>query len=147
MGYVCVKPTKVQNDSGQVEIRQPGESVPEAANWPNPGMWIKRGYIRTDDHETAIASGYTREKLLPMRESTDEDIARGAGTLVPKAGVPLPPGRDDPGGLLEDSDSKSELMSLSRADMESLATEHGVENASDYPNKGELADAILAATE
>lgn len=31
-------------------VRRPGEAIPEAFNWPDPGLWVKRGYLRVDDN-------------------------------------------------------------------------------------------------
>lgn len=144
MSYQCVRPMKVQTAEGKVELRNPGDPVPEADSWPNPGVWVKRGYIQKTDGKAV--PGLNREKLLPMHAATEEDIKRGAGTVVPQPGKPLP-GHEQKPELPQDADSKSELMSLKRDDLEALAEEHGIENPSGYPNKGELADAILAANQ
>ena len=149
MGYTCTKPFKVQKADGTMELRRPGQPVPEAAGWANPALWIKRGFIQADDHETAKASGYARDRLEPMREATAADAKR-AEAHVPMPNKPLPGSEPDGGegegeGLSEDQDTKSELMKLRRDELEGLASEQGIEDPAEYPNKEALADAILEA--
>lgn len=139
---------KVQKADGSVELRQPGAPVPEAATWANPGIWIKRGWIQADDHATAVESGYARGKLKPMVPADPAAIAR-ATSHVPIPGKPLP-GMASPAAdpalptLDEDQDTISELKKMRREDLEKLAVEHEIADPASYPNKDELAKAILA---
>ncbi len=152
MSYTCIRPMKVQNANGVVEMRAPGDPVPEAASWPNPALWIKRGFIQADDHATVLESGYTRDRLLPMREATEADKKRGTGSPVPQRGKPLPGHAakgDDTGDADGDAggDDLSELMSLTRSDLDALAEEHGIDAPGGMPNKEAVAKAIVAAGE
>lgn len=144
MSYTCTKPMKVQVAPGKLEMRKPGDPVPEADTWANPGIWIKRGFIRPDDQETALASGYTREKLKPARPATDADAERGMNTPVPKTNKPLPGYQGQGNVLSADADTKTELMKMGREELEAFATDRGLTDPSSYANKGLLADAILA---
>ncbi len=138
MGYTCIRPMKVQNASGEVEMRKPGDAVPEADTWANPGLWIKRGFIQADDIETSRKAGYSREKLLPAREATPEDNQQ-AVSKVPQQGTPLPGVDTD-----DASDEQlSELLELSRSDLDALAEEHGIGEPAKMPNKKVVAEAII----
>ncbi len=192
MPYELVKAMKIQTADGKIELRQAGAPCPEADTWPNPAVWIKRGFIRPTDHETALKSGYARDRLKPMVPAGPAATAR-ALSHVPAPGKPLPgvvptvkqimaAGYDErnahiifareqalahgdganesekagqlageawdaqplPPALDEDQDTISELKRMHREDLEKLATEHGIKDATSYPNKGELAKAILA---
>ncbi len=137
MPYELVKAMKIQTADGKVELRQAGLPCPEADTWPNPAVWIKRGFIRPIDHETALKSGYARDKLKPMVPAGPAAVAR-ATSLVPVPGKPLP------GVLDEDQDTISELKKMKREDLDKLAAKHEVADPASYPNKGELAKAVLA---
>lgn len=208
MPYIAQRTIKVQNSEGKIVIRNRGDDVPEADDFPNPEVWVRRGYIKPADVETGLASGYYRDKIKPMRAATDADAARGAGTAAPKPGEPLPESSrtglpslkeimdagyeeraarailaregvlaaggseddadaagqkaaadfdatrgDAPIGLLDDAgddaggesddDTMAELMKLKREDLDKLATDHGVADAESFPNKTELAKAVL----
>lgn len=151
MGYTLAKAMKVQRADGVVELRQAGAPCPEADTWANPAIWIKRGFLVPDDHETALASGYTRDRLKPMRPATAADAKRGMNTPVPQPKKPLPGYQGqgnvenaDGEGLPADGDTKTELMKMGREDLEAFATDRGITDPSSYANKGLLADAVLA---
>jgi len=148
MSYTCMKPMKVQNlQTGKVDNRKPGDPVPEAASWPNPAVWVKRGFIQPDDAMTAQECGYVRGRLQPARASTEEDIRRGNSSTVPKLNEPLP-GHAAGGAPADDhgdASPRTELLKLSRSDMEASAKAHGLSSPESYSNKGLLADAILEA--
>lgn len=151
--YKLLKAMKVQKADGTIEQRQPGDPCPEAADWPNAQIWVNRGHIAPTT--AASTPGYDRGKLKPVREATLVDAQRGMNTPVPKAGKELPGYKgngdvspdagDDTPDLPDEYDSKSELMSLGRGDLEALAAEHGVKDPASYPNKGALSAAVLAA--
>lgn len=149
MGYTCTRPMKVQNlKTGKVELRQPGQPVPEAESWPNAAIWIKRGYIQADDHETAAASGYTRDKLLPARKATKEDIARGKNAPVPKTGEDLPgyQGQGDVLPVVTEKDDETlteeQLLEMSEEDLLELGGTYDLSL-----NGAEKADMVLAILE
>ena len=143
MGYITARSMKIQKADGTVELRGPGQPVPEAETWANPAIWVKRGYITPTDGELVE---YSRKKLKPARPSTSEDAKR-AVARVPMPKAPLP-GTEEPAvelaGLPEDADTRTELLKMSRADLNEFAEDNGVADASSYSNKGALADAVLA---
>jgi hypothetical protein len=63
-----------------LETRQPGEAVPEAAGWGNPGVWIMRGDI-TD------AEGF----VWRNRKRTGEQLTVGEVAASPPDPTPDPP--------------------------------------------------------
>jgi hypothetical protein len=146
MPYVVIKPMKVQKADGTIEIRQPGEAVPEADGWANPGIWVKRGFLAPTDQATANASGYMREKLKPMVEA-GEDAAQRAEAPVPQPGQPLPgyQGQSAPEVVDGEEDPMAELLGLNRGDLNALAEDCCVEDPEKMPNKAAVAEAILAA--
>lgn len=145
MSYVACRSIKVQKEDGTMEIRKAGDPVPEAVNFANPELWVRRGYIRPDTN--APVPEYERQKIKPMREAKAEDVERGQNLgQVPPAVVPS----EVPKGPVideEPSDRMEELMVLSRSDLEDLAMEHGVsvEAAKGFKNRTLLAEAIIEA--
>lgn len=143
MTYVARKPMKVQTEKGTIELRQPGDPVPEAANWPNPQLWVRRGHISPDTNEPVPE--YERKKIQPMRKAEAEDVERGQNLgqkpppVVP-SDVPKGPVVDE-----EPQDRMEELMVLSRSDLNDLAAEHGIEDAGGKKNRTEVAKAIIEA--
>lgn len=158
MGYIAVKSIKVQKSDGVIDIRKPGEEVPEAKDWPNAALWIKRGYIMPTDQESAVTAGLVREKLKPMVPADRAAVERGKAP-VPQAGEDLPgyqgqmstsktdagssPGFDElsPG----EKQYVRELEDLTREDLNTLATEHGIKDAHRLPNKRAVAIDIVWA--
>jgi hypothetical protein len=137
MSYVALKPIKVQklgtdgkpvrNAQGRpiLELRQPGDAVPEAATWPDAGLWEKRGYIERNEGV----------KPAKYRAIKPEFVA------VPKKGAAV----EEPTskGEAAPSSDLAELLELSKKDLSSLADELGVELPA-KATKDEIAAAILA---
>lgn len=148
MSYVLMRSMKVQKDDGTVELRQPGDPCPEAAKWPNPGVWVRRGYIKPI--EAVNIPGYDRGKLKPMKEATAEDAKRGQNAPDQRAAAQASAevNTDAGTGAGEgEGDPMAELMALSRGDLNALAEEHGIEDPHKLPNKEAVASAILEAQE
>ena len=138
MSYVAVRSIKVQTATGKVEIRMPGQEIPEAADWANPGLWVKRGYIRPKDG-TMPVPGVDRDKLLPAREATVEDAERSKAP-VPKPEEPL---EGYTGSAEVQMDSKT-LMKLTNAELEELGSTFDLNL--DGMVKKEMVEAILEAS-
>lgn len=155
--YVCCRSMKVQkgiDSQGKpiMEMRQPGDDIPEAANWPNPGTWVNRGFIRLKDGRNHIP-GYDRGKLQPARESTDADTER-ATAQVPTAGEPLPgyqgqgsgdAGNDTSGGTGGGTDlilTEDELLGMKNDDLRELGETFDLQLKG---AKAEMVEAILEA--
>lgn len=143
MGYICLKPMKVQVAPGVIEMRKPGDPVPEAENWPNPAIWEKRGFIKLDDGKPT--PGYDRSKLVDMKPADSAAVVRSqpVSAPVPKAGEPIEGYTGQ--GNVEPTVSRDDLMALTRDQLNELAAQEGVEDADSMPNKGAVADAILEA--
>lgn len=133
MNYTALKTMKVQNSAGQIEIRKPGDKVPEALTWPNVNVYIKRGFLEADDQQSANAAVYTRKKIKPAVVA-DENAKNRSISKPPVSGQPL--GSDK-------SSEDSDLTSMSRKDLNTYAKEnHGVENPEKYPTKKALIEAF-----
>jgi hypothetical protein len=140
--YVAVKSIKVQVGPGKIEIRQPGQSVPEAENWPNPGLWVKRGFIRPADG-AAVVPGYDRGKLQPAREATAEDAKRGEAK-VPAPNKPIE-GYQGQGQVKESELDAKTLSKMTNAELEDLGETFGLNLHG--MKKADMVDAILDANE
>jgi hypothetical protein len=89
-----------------IEIRQPGDAVPEAARWGNPGVWINRGDI-TD------AEGF----VWRNRKKTGERMT--IETAPPPGPPPEPPGGEPlHAGLGEEPETEM------AAGLTKIATDH-----------------------
>jgi type IV secretory pathway VirB10-like protein len=132
--YTALKAIKVQVGPGKVELRQPGDPIPEAANWPKVSSWIDSGHIKPDDATTVPRN--SRQKLKPMV------AAKKAAPLPPPP--PAPPESDE---LPEEGDTRSELMAMSRREMNQFAEDNTDLDPKSYPNKTALAEAILETAE
>lgn len=137
---------KVQLPTGELKKLKPGDKVPDEIKWTNAAAWIRRGYMQPADEKTALGVGYNREHLSPNRPATEEDALRGratkAASLPVVEKVPEPAFEKVPEPAIEDG-TKGELMKLSRADLEQLALEEGVDEPTSFANKEALAEAIL----
>ncbi len=137
--YIALRNIKVQTANG-VEIRKPGEAVPEAEKWPNPRLWIERGYIEFSGKGGKGLPVHHRGKTLPNRKAEESDLKRG-GLKKPEEK------KADP--ILEEADknedgriSKTELLKLQRNQLDELAGNFNLEGP--FKNKEAIADALLA---
>lgn len=143
--YVCARVMKIQKADGSIDIRKPGDEVPEAKDWHNLAMWVRRGYIRPIDR--VVIPGMDRTKLAPMVETvlhdsdpktTEPKITLDTETVKqPKAEPKMP--------ILADEKHKQigELLELSRTELNNIAGEEGIEDVKKMPNKTEVARAIV----
>lgn len=58
MSFVALRPLNIQKPDGTMEVRSPGQSVPEAGGWPNLQSWLNRGWI-------ALAEGAVMPLVRP----------------------------------------------------------------------------------
>lgn len=75
--YVALRRIEVQvqtPEGTRYEMRNPGDPVPEAANWPNPGLWVKRKIIKRVDGKP-FAELPRRAPVAP-RPLTQDDVAQ-----------------------------------------------------------------------
>lgn len=136
MSYIAARQMKVQVAPGKVEVRRPGEPVPEAEDWVNVGAYVRRGYLTHDGNKDLT---YDRRKLKPSVVADDAARARGAAPGVTPA--PLPPPLPTP---VPTTGPAADLMLLNRGDLDSLALEHGVERPERMANKLLVVQALLA---
>ena len=80
MPHIALKAMKIQviGEDGKptIEIRQPGQEVPEAETWKNPGVWVRRGSM-TDANGIAWKGGLNTGKRHEATQKPD-----GAGPIV-----------------------------------------------------------------
>ena len=119
--YEAIRSMKVQAKHG-VEIRQPGDAVPEAAGWANPDLWVKRGYLK-------------------KVEAKEEKVA-----AVKLAVVPSEPEAPAPKRYVAiDEERMNDLCMLKRKDLNERAEDLGIERPERYPTKTDIARAIVSA--
>ena len=140
MSYTLLRSMKIQCADGRVEIRQPGAAVPEAATWQNPGIWVKRGYMKADDGKP-IPPG-TLGPRVPMRAVTPEDLARRAGAepaIIEDLAKVDEVDPTDTRIVTEET-----LLAMSKEDLMALAKNNDVK-VSPIMKKVEIAKALLDA--
>lgn len=141
MSYVLLRSMKVQKADGSYEMRQPGAAVPEAANWPNPGVWVKRGYIRPTDGKAVVMG--ERAARQPMRAVTDADLEDWQNRKVSRENGTL----DEPAPAPEETAEKfteDQLLAMTKDELLELAEGFGI-TAEKKATKADLAQAILDA--
>jgi hypothetical protein len=88
MPHIALRAIKVDVTKGgyrKLETRQPGDAVPEAARWRNPGVWIRRGDI-TDENGFIWKGGLnTGIQFGDQNVEQDGDDAIANGTASFKA--------------------------------------------------------------
>lgn len=151
-GYSRAKLQPMRPAKDADAIRGTGAPIPRAGK-PLPGYKglsdskPAEGAIEVPTLEEVIAAGYS-ERIATSIVARQQALADGASEaevdVVVQAAfeewdLAHPDGGDQDG-------VKADLMSMTRTDMDALATEHGVAKAEGYPNKSELADAIMKAT-
>lgn len=88
--FVAQKPIKVGD-----EIRQPGELVPEAADWPDIRPWTGGGFVKeiSDDEAEKLKGGGERGRI--MQRDRDKEKAPGRpqtpGEPSPRPATPKGP--------------------------------------------------------
>lgn len=121
--YIICRAMRVQVRPGVVELRQPGERVPEANDWPNPGSWVRRGYIKPAS--PGPIPGYDRGKLKPA--------------VPAKKREPTPEPAQEPAPKL----TRDGLLSMKNADLEDLGDTFGLQLHG--AKKSDMVEAILEA--
>jgi hypothetical protein len=94
--YIALRSMKVQLGDRTFERRKAGDPILASELGPNPGAWVRRGWVKPDDGTTVPS--YDRSKWKPPVPATAEDKARGANAPVPRPGEPLP-GYDGQGNV------------------------------------------------
>lgn len=126
MGYIALKPFKVQGADGKMRMAKAGEPVPEADSWPKPGAWIKRGFIGLED------DGGKAKRVRPPRAVPQPP--------APPADPTPPAAEDEPAS--GQAFGREELEGSKKAELVSVAEAMGLDASG---TKAELVDAILAA--
>ncbi len=126
--YIALRSMKVQTPTG-MRMAQPGGAVPEAAGWPNPDLWVKRGYLRKDEPED--------NKPAPALEP----VPVSASSLEPE----LPPVAPPMGELETETKIADLCAGHRRSALNDLARDYGIEKPEKYLTKPELAKVVLDA--
>lgn len=66
MPYVAVRSLKVQRPDGTMDLRAPGQAVPEAANWTDVERWVRRGWIAPSEPGSAKPAKVTPKPSVPV---------------------------------------------------------------------------------
>jgi hypothetical protein len=125
MSYVALRSIKVQKPDRTVEIRSPGEAVPEADSWANVELWVRRGYIAPADGSTLQPVKAARKPAVPYQ---------------PIATQPEAPPVDAPAGPTHESLSK-----LTKVQLIQMGEKYGLE-LNDAALKEELISSVLSAS-
>jgi len=66
MPYVALRSIKVQKSDRTVEVRNPGDPVPEADTWRNVELWVRRGYVAPGDGTTLQPVKASKKPMIPV---------------------------------------------------------------------------------
>ncbi len=157
MGYVALIRLELSKD----DVRQPGDPIPEAAEWRNVETYIQCGHVALvpDGTESEVGEllrngvvpnlGLTsRTKLVHLINAARRTQPVGR----PLKAQPSEPAPAPPEPVASDDDdtveySETELMRMKRWDLEQIAKSVGVENPEEFKNRGQLVEAILEAAD
>lgn len=136
MSYIALRSLKVQKPDGKMDLRAPGDPVPEAAKWKDVDRWVRRGWIaETDPATIKTKKGTPRKKSVPAK--LKETVA-----AVPEAPAPEPePAPTGPTAPL----SKDELAKLTKVQLITVGLKYGV-SLSESSLKEELIEEVLKAS-
>lgn len=86
--YVALRPMKVGND-----LRQPGELVPEAADWHDIRPWIGSGYVKeiTDEEAARIRGEKKTDTRVEAAPAQDEVGVQGTPGRKTEGAEPVRP--------------------------------------------------------
>jgi hypothetical protein len=127
MSYIALRSLKVQKADGTMEIRRPGDPVPEAATWKDVNRWVRRGWVAETDPSTIKS-----KKAVPRKKSVPASVKEKIPTEPPPARDPsLPPTRE-------------ELSKLTKIQLIAVGLKYGLE-LSENSLKDELVEAVLGA--
>lgn len=144
MSYTLLRSMKVKTADGRVELRQPGDKVPEAATWRDPGVWVKRGYIKPDSGDVAY-SMHSRGKKNKSRSATPEEIAeRETRKEKRKAEKVAKEVESEPINAYDAEEIEKQLKELSKHDLMSLAEGNGIQ-MDPSAKKADIIQALLDA--
>ena len=126
MSYIALRSLKVQKADRTLEIRKPGDPVPEAAEWKNLDLWIRRGFVAETDQETVRT-----KKDVPRKKSISAEL---------KEEVPTNPASAPP--KLSVYPTREELSKLTKIQLIAEGLKYGL-NLSENALKEELVNAVL----
>lgn len=67
MSYVALRSMKIQKPDGTMELRKPGDPVPEADGWSDPERWVRRQWIAPADGQTLRPMKPPRKPSVPAK--------------------------------------------------------------------------------
>jgi len=140
MPYVALRSMKVQKPDRTVEVRSPGDPVPEAESWPNVELWVRRGYISPADGATLQPVKAVKKPMVPITPDGKpiEDLAK---YKAERDGFAEPPASAPAGSVAPTHESLSKLTKVQLVEM---GERYGV-LLSDAALKEELIASVLAA--
>lgn len=164
MSYIACRPMKVKTKTGDYVVRRAGEPIPEAENFPNPALWVKRGYMKRADGKTTVPE---RGRYVPPRAATPADFEhREERQALKEQGVepekvpfePASPANIGPGDGKESAavdfgdepeaapevpiDPLDKLMAMTRKQLAEMAGRYGIAVGT-QDSKESIAKAIL----
>jgi hypothetical protein len=134
MSYVALRSIKVQRPDRSLEIRSPGDPVPEAKTWRNVELWVRRGYITPADGATLQPVKAAKQPMIPIDPQGNpiEDLA-----AYKERGMPRTLANDGPAKPTLDS-----LRALTKVQLIQLGETYGLE-LNDTALKEELIASVL----
>ena len=136
--YKALRTMTVKRANGEYEKVQPGDLVPEAAEWPNLAAYLKRQWVAEAGEESvakAKAKAAEASAEVSVNEDPTEEIPESVEELqnlkTAEASVEAP----------VDISTEDQLASMTKKELQSVATELGIDA---NQTKAELVESILA---
>jgi len=132
MSYIALRSLKVQKADGTMDLRAPGDPVPEAANWKDVDRWVRRGWLSETDPVTIKAKKAPRKKSVPAKVEKVV-MEQPAPAPAPEPEQPSPPA------------SRDELAKLTKVQLIAIGLKYGV-SLNENSLKEELIEEVLKAS-
>lgn len=136
MSYVALRSIKVQKPDRTMDVRGPGDPVPEAETWRNVELWVRRGYIAPADGTTLQPMKAAKKPMIPV-----DPEGKPIADLVAYKGAKAPPVVVEEGPAAPTHES---LSKLTKVQLIQMGEKYGLE-LSDTALKEELIASVLNA--
>lgn len=89
MPYVALRSLKVQKADGSMELRKPGDLVPEADSWVDAERWVRRLWIAPVDSPSVMATtGKPQKQPVKAQPVPPKQATLPLPEQAPEAPVP-----------------------------------------------------------
>lgn len=143
MPYVAIKSIKIQKADGTMELRGPGDPVPEAAGWRDTERWVRRGWIAPAEAKAAQPVKATPKPSVPITPAGEPIKDLEAYKAERDGYAARAESGEGTGAVIPDRDT---LAKLTKVQLIEMGEKYGLE-LSDAVLKEELIASVIEAAE